>query len=328
LATTRCAALGRALRLLILFVFPMAALPATAQQFSIMSGITKEIPTNDDSFAYVVDYSEPLNKLFSYSLVYVNEGHLIDHHRDGLGAQIWAGFNFTPNWSIKAGVGPYYYFDTAAKPGVVSADDHGFGVISSASTNYQFSKHWSVELRANRILTKKSIDTTSVLVGLGYTFDAATLPGSAEGQAAWQSDRLKPNEVTAFFGKTYVNNFESETAAAYQLEYRRNLSRHIDWTAGVLREGAPGPINRTGVMTELWATRQMLNDRVGIGVGLGPYLAYDSKDSDTTRVSGVVSLTASIKVPGNLIARATWHRVVTRYDRDTDVFLLGAGFRW
>ena len=90
--------------------------PGHAQQLSVMSGITKELPTNDDSFAYVVDYSEPLNKIFSYSLVYVNEGHLIDHHRDGLGAQIWAGFNITTNWSIKAGIGPYYYFDTAAQP--------------------------------------------------------------------------------------------------------------------------------------------------------------------------------------------------------------------
>jgi hypothetical protein len=156
---------------------------------------------------------------------------------------------------------------------VVSADDHGFGVISSASTNYQFSKHWSVELRANRILTKKSIVTTSVLVRLGYTFDAATLPGSSEGQTAWQSDRLKPNEISAFFGRTYVNNFESETATAYQLDYRRNLSRHIDWTAGVLREGAPGPINRTGVMTEIWGMRTLLDDRAAIGIGLGPYLA-------------------------------------------------------
>jgi hypothetical protein len=42
----------------------------------------------------------------------------------------------------------------------------------------------------------------------------------------------------------------------------------------------------------------------------------------------VVSITGSIKIPGNLIARATWHRVATRYDRDTDVFLLGAGLRW
>ena len=305
-----------------------AAPPAGAQQLSIMSGVTKELPTNDHSFAYVADYSGPLNKIFSYSLVYVNEGHLIDHHRDGIGAQLSAGYNLTPRWSIKAGVGPYLYFDTAAKPGVVFVDDHGFGVISSAATHYQFSKHWSVELRANRILTKKSIDTTSVLVGLGYMFDASVLPGSSAGAEAWQSDRLKPNELSAFFGRTYVTNFESETAAAYQIDYRRSLSRHIDWTGGVLREGAPGPLNRTGALTEIWATRQVLNDRVGIGIGVGPYLAYDSKDNNRTHLSGVVSLTASIKMPGNLIARATWHRVATRYDRDTDVFLLGAGYRW
>ena len=309
--------------------FVASALPAGAQQMSILSGATKELPTNDHSFAYVADYSEPLNKLFSYSLVYVNEGHLLDHHRDGIGGQIWAGFNITPNWSIKAGIGPYFYFDTAAKPPSVAAvDDHGFGVISSASTNYQFTKRWSVELRANRILTKKSIDTTSILIGLGYTYDASVLPGSSAGEASWQSDSARPNEVSGSFGRTYVNNFESETATAYQLEYRRNLSRNVDWTVGVLREGAPGPINRTGALTEIWGTRTLLHDRAAIGIGIGPYLAYDSKDANRTHLSGVVSITGSYKLPGNLIARATWHRVTTRYDRDTDVFLLGAGYRF
>ncbi|MDB5808562.1 MAG: hypothetical protein JWN94_684 [Betaproteobacteria bacterium] len=306
----------------------VAALPAGAQQLSILSGVTKERVSHDDSFAYVADYSEPLTKLFSYSLVYVNEGHLFDHHRDGMGAQLWAGFNITPRWSVKAGTGPYLYFDTAARPGVVFADNHGIGLISSVATNYQFTKHWAVELRANRILTNKSIDTTSIVAGVGYTFDAAVLPGSAEGAAAWQSDRLKPNEVTVYVGHTYVNNFESETSTAYELEYRRNLSRHIDWTVAALREGAPGPINRSGALTEIWATRALLNDRVSIGVGVGPYLAYDSKDNDRTRLTGVLSLTASMKIPGNLIARATWHRVTTRNDRDTDVFLIGAGYRW
>jgi hypothetical protein len=305
-----------------------ASFHAHGQQLSIMSGVIKERSNNDESFAFVVDYSEPLNKLFSYSLTYVNEGHVVDHHRDGIGAQIWAGLSLNPRWSVKAGIGPYFYWDTAARPGVVAADDHGLGLITSASTNYQFSKHWALELRANRILTHRSINTTSVLVGLGYTFDASVLPGSAEGDAWWQSDRQKRNEFTAYMGRTIVNNFESETSRAYQLEYRRSLTRQIDWTVAALREGAPGPLNRTGMASEIWLTREVLNDRVSLGVGVGPYLARDSKDNSDTRLHGIVSLTAGLKLPGNFTGRVTWHRVTTRYDRDTDVFLVGAGYRW
>ncbi|MEO7728715.1 MAG: hypothetical protein ABIS45_15785, partial [Burkholderiales bacterium] len=227
-----------------IFLLVFVALPAMAQELSILNGVTKEIPTHDNSFAWTVDYSEPINKTFSWSLVYVNEGHLIDHHRDGVGAQIWAGFNMTPRWSVKLGWGPYLYFDTAAKPApVIAGDDHAIGAITSLATTFQYSKHWGIELRANRILTRKSIDTTSIVAGLRYQFDAADLPGSAQSADWWQANSAKPNEVTLYGGKTYVNNFESETATAYELEYRRSASPYIEWSVGALREGNPGPLN-------------------------------------------------------------------------------------
>jgi len=319
---------GRRLRQLCVILLAVATTRAGAQQFSILTGPIRDKSWNDDAYAYTVSYSEPLSKLFSYSLAYVNEGQLTDHHRDGLAAQLWAGVNFTPRWSAKAGIGPYLYFDTASRPGVVYSDDHAVGIISSVSTQYQFTKHWGVELRANRILTHKSIDTTSILVGVGYTFDASVLPGSAAGDTWWQSDRHRPNEIGVYVGKTVVNNFESETARAYQIEYRRSLSRQIDWTVSALHEGAPGPLDRRGVATQIWATRELFDNRATIGAGFGPYIARDSNDNDNTRVLPMLSLTAGLKMPGNFIARVTWNRVATRNDRDTDVVLIGAGYRW
>jgi len=321
---------NRTLQLLGIFsLLAGAVLPACGQELSILTGVTKEIPTNDNSFAWVADYSEPINKIFSYSLVYVNEGHLIDHHRDGMGGQIWAGYSLTPKWSVKVGWGPYLYFDTAAKPApVIAGDDHGIGAITSLATTFQYSKHWGLELRANRILTKNSIDTTSIVAGLRYQYDASVLPGSSAGADWWRIDSQTPNEVTVYAGRTYVNNFESETATAYGMEYRRNLSRHLEWTAGALREGNPGPIDRTGVMSEIWGTRTVLNNHAVLGVGIGPYIGYDSRDNDRARLSGVLSITGAVKLPGNLVARATWHRVATSYNRDTDVFLFGVGYRW
>ena len=301
---------------------------SAAQQFSLMGGRVRDHSWNDDATSYALEYSAPLNKTLSYSLGYLNEGHVTDHHRDGIGAQLWAGLNLTNNWSIKAGIGPYLYFDTAVKPGGSFADDHGLGVIASVSTSYQLNRSWGVELRANRVMTARSVDLTSVLVGIGYTFDAPGGPDSKDSQPSWRSDRARPNEISASAGQTYVNNFESETATAFQFEYRRNLARHFDWTAGVLREGAPGPLDRTGVLSQLWAIRPFWNDRATIGIGLGPYLANDSKDDDRTRLSAAVSFTGSVMISNNVLMRATWHRIATQYDRDTDVILLGVGMRW
>jgi hypothetical protein len=301
---------------------------SSAQQFSVMGGAVREHGWNDDAKSYALEYSAPLTKTFSYSVGYLNEGHVTDHHRDGIGAQLWAGLNLTNSWVVKAGVGPYVYFDTAAKPGNTYADDHGLGVIASVATSYQLTQRWGVELRANRVMTSRSVDLTSALVGVNYTFDApgaATAKGSS---STWQSYSQKPNELAVLAGQTWVNNFESETATAFHVEYRRSLSRNFDWTAGVVREGAPGPLNRTGILSQLWAVRPFWNDRATIGIGLGPYLARDSKDDDRTRLSAGVSFTGSVMLTNNFLVRATWNRIATQYDRDTDVILIGAGLRW
>ena len=301
---------------------------AVAQQFSVMGGLSREHNWNHDTTAYGLEYNAPLNTTLSYSIGYLNEGHVQDHHRDGIGAQLWAGWNPASKWSIKAGVGPYIYFDTAAKPGGRVADDHGVGVIASVSTSYQLTRRWDVQLRANRVMTSRSVDLTTALVGVGYTFDAPAAADSRGGASSWRSDSARPNELSLLAGQTYVNNFESETATAFQIDYRRNLARNFEWTAGVLREGAPGPLNRTGVLSQLWAVRPFWNDRATIGIGLGPYLAKDSKDDDRTRLSAAASFSASVMISNNVLVRATWNRIATQYDRDTDVVLLGFGLRW
>ena len=304
------------------------AAPAFAQELYLLNGITRDRAIGgDDSFAWVLDYSERLSEHFSYSLVYVNEGHLVGHHRDGLGAQLWAKTDLLDRrLSVAVGAGPYLYFDTAARPApVVYADEHGVSMIYSLATTWHLNPRWGIQLRANYIAIPRSIDTTSFLVGIGYKFDARALPGAS---APWSAGGRNVNEVTAYLARTYVNNFEAETAAGQALEYRRNLSRNVEWTLSAINEGNPGPLNRRGVMSEIWATRTVFDDRVTFGVGIGPYLSYDRRDNDRARLSGAVSLTASYRFPEHWVARATWHRVATDYHKDTDVFLIGAGYRW
>ena len=65
-----------------------------------------------------------------------------------------------------------------------------------------------------------------------------------------------------------------------------------------------------------------------LGAGIGPYLGHDEGDNDGSRLSGVVSFTATYRISRDWLARVTWHRVITDYDKDSDVILIGAGYNW
>ena len=79
------------------------------------------------------------------------------------------------------------------------------------------------------------------------------------------------NEVTVFVGQTIVNSFESEKSVAAAIEYRRRLSRQIDWTFSGLYEGDNRLVRRNGVMTQLWVTKELLDDALSVGAGAGAY---------------------------------------------------------
>jgi hypothetical protein len=41
-----------------------------------------------------------------------------------------------------------------------------------------------------------------------------------------------------------------------------------------------------------------------------------------------VSLTVARQLSEHWAVRLTWHRVISTYNRDSDIFLLGLGYRW
>ena len=146
-------------------------------------------------------------------------------------------------------------------------------------------------------------------------------------------DYVTGNELTAFGGQSVVNTFLSEKARAYALEYRSGIMPHLDWTATALYEGDPEIVRRNGLASQLWAVNTFFNDRVSVGIGAGPYLYIDKKhpvtgDKIPAAIAPLVSLTAAEKIYDHWVVRLTWDRVVTTYNRDSDIFLLGLGYCW
>ena len=323
------------------FVLPLALLfllgaspMLRAQELTFLGGELKA-GTNGSSHAWQVDYRQYFTQYFAGSFAYINEGHVPGHHRDGNALQAWGRVPFNNGkLSLSAGVGAYYYYDTQFSPLGESADVHGTAPIYSAAASWYFADRWYARLLVNRIDPAHQIQTTSVMLGLGYWFGRDLKPVAGKlGDAQALKEYVTQNELTAFGGQSVVNTFLSEKALAYALEYRRGLAPHLDWTVTAIYEGDPTIIRRNGLATQLWAVNTFFNESVFVGAGIGPYLFIDHKHPVTGQkipatFAPLVSLTFGKRLTEHWVARVTWDRVITSNSRDSDIFLIGLGYRW
>jgi hypothetical protein len=185
---------------------------------------------------------------------------------------------------------------------------------------YQLQGYW---LRGNN-----SFDTLTALAGIGYQLDAPPTKGP-DVKGTRLTEKNTGNELTLFGGETVVNIPGDGKSLALALEYRRGLWRYLEWTAGALYEGKSSLIDRYGLTTQLWLAKPFLDDRISLGIGLGPYFAIDRRrDTRQERIPVIFSTTGSIRISDSVLLRATWDRIITTYDRDTDIFLGGIGYRF
>lgn len=309
---------------------------AWAQELNLLAGGMRDSASKESSYAWALDYRHGIGENLAFTLSWTNEGHVTGHHRDGQSVQLWGRTNiFDRRLSLSAGAGPYRYYDTTrAGAGAGFSDDHGWGGILSVAATYYTKSGFLYELRANRILTGHSIDTTSVLFGVGYQLERPPSQGPYARAPHQLVNTTTGNEVAILVGQTIVNSFQSDRNTAQAVEYRKGLSTHIDWTVGLLNEGDNRLIRRNGIITQLWAVHEFFGDRLALGVGLGPYFAIDRRrapnpgEGQNVPVSAMVSTTAAVRLNPRLFLRGTWNRVATNYSRDADVVMMGVGYRF
>jgi hypothetical protein len=287
------------------------------------------------SYSWQIDYRQNFHPNFAGSFAYINEGHVPGHHRDGDALQIWGCLPFdNGRVSLSLGAGAYYFYDTQVSPLGGSADVHGTAPIYSAALTTYFSDRWFARLMVNRISPSSEIQTTTASVGLGYWFgqDLRPKPGKL-GDAPAMKEYVTENEIIAYGGQSIVNTFFSEKARAYAVEYRRGLAAHLDWTLSGIYEGDPQIIRRNGLATQVWAVNTFFNERVFVGAGLGPYFYIDHRHPRTGQtvpaaIAPIVTFTLGWQLSEHWITRLAWNRVVTTNSRDSDIILLGLGYRW
>jgi hypothetical protein len=310
---------------------------ASAGELYGLYGATHAIESPDYSFSYQVEYKEGLGENLAASASYLNEGHVPNHHRDGLvPIMLWGRTNLLDRrLSLAVGAGPYLYADTTRIGGIVK-DDHDVGGLMAVSATLYTRSRLLLQGRLNWVATGRSIDTLTALVGIGYQLDAPLTPGPLPAPPT-QPEKTTSNELSVYVGQTVVNNPGSPKSLATCVEYRRGLLRYLDLSAAWLNEGDNKLIRRNGALAQLWLTRAFLDDHLSLGVGFGAYLAIDKRkvanadQGGSGFASGVMSVTASVRDFGfnpDLSLRFVMNRIITNYDKDTDIFLLGFGYRF
>jgi hypothetical protein len=312
-----------------LSLLTLQAHPVRAGELSLLGGYGVTNNPSEKAFAWQVQYMEGLGDYFAYSLSYLNQGHFISHHRDGNAANLWVRTNLLDRQlSLGAGVGAVFYYDTKLSANAPPRDMHGWGGMANVAATWYTKSRWFYQLQGYWIKGDKSFDSLSALAGIGYQLDAPPSEGP-DVKGTHLSERTTDNELTVFGGETVVNIPGDGHSRSVALEYRRGLWRFLEWTAGALYEGRSSLIDRYGLTTQLWLAKPFLHDRIALGVGAGPYFAIDRRvDAGHVRVPIIFSTTGSYRISQDWLIRATWDRVITRYDRDTDIFLGGIGYRF
>jgi hypothetical protein len=307
--------------------------PLYAQELHLLGGVIGDTARSDLSYTYSVEYKQELGKYTSASLSYVNEGHLPDHHRDGIAVQFWGHTEpISRQFVLAAGVGPYYYYDTdLAGRGASFRDDHGLGGMFSIAGLWYTKSPWVIQIRTNFIKTN-NIDTYSALLGVGYRLNYRQGHGASLG-VQLDTEKTRNNEITVLIGQTIVNSNSSPKSTAQSIEYRRRITPYLEWTVALLNEGDNRLIRRNGLLSQAWLVRDFFDEHLSLSVGFGPYVLVDryrspgSNESEET-LAGIFTLSAGYRFSPNWLLRVSWNRIATTYNRDTDVFTFGPGYRF
>ena len=316
------------------FLSLFLSLPAHANELSVLAGATEGLDTGDASYAWRAEFRYNLPGNFAASLAWINEGHLKEHRRDGFSAEAWGRVPLLERRvSIGIGAGVYRYFDTRLLSAGGHENVHGWAPIFSLAATYYTEKPWFAQLAYSHIHPTGDINSNTYLLGIGYRLwkevDAPTGSGIESPHANTTGYELMP-----FLGQVVANRPGNDTGVGSGIEFRMGIGEHLDWTVTLLNEEVPRVIRRTGLGTQIWLVDAFLDRRFTLGFGAGLYTFVDfepppdSGAGSRLDTAGLLTVTTGYRFPGHWFTRFLWDRVASKDNRDSDIFLLGAGYRW
>lgn len=300
--------------LLLLFIASSSA-QAFEEDSSIFCGRLKGNAHYDHpvSFTCGADLGYGLNDWFAIHGVYLNEGHPENHHRDGFAIQpsVYHDFN---DWRVQFSVGPYYSADTTRRPDGALLNDRHLGWLSSLALKWHPSgNNWYVGLGYNNVRMPNQLNTNSVVLFLGT--DAAR-------DAVEESGSQSKAKIGLWIGPGDTTNPGTKVKTAGQLEVVLPIDEHLSYSIAGLYEGNTTLADRKGVMAQFWYNETF--NKWTLSAGGGPYLERDAlRDGQATNLLAVASVRATYKLTRKTDIGLNFNRVISFYNRDADIFMLG-----
>ncbi|MDR0292222.1 MAG: porin family protein [Elusimicrobium sp.] len=306
-------------------VWLLVAAKAQTQELGVMLGALNK-PDYARAYAWNINYFDTISGNYLWSFSWYNEGHITDHHRDGVLLQAWYRIPVVSDkFYAGLGAGPFYFFDTTGL-GVNYQDRHGFALGLGLDLWYYLTPRWALKGNFTYIIADNAnINTQSALAGVSYKFK------DLHEQSAPYINYANVNEINFYLGKTILNSFHRKTNTAAMAEYRRNVWKYLDLSAAFLYEGDSARLGRNGLIIQAWPVKRFDGGRLSLGAGLGAYITLSAHDTDDS--AGASDLAAVITMSGAyrlsavpLSLRFSWNRVITSYNKDTDVIMGGIGY--
>jgi hypothetical protein len=263
-----------------------------------------------------------------FDVVYYNEGHPDNNHRDGYALQEVVSVRTAGGrLGAELGIGPYLSMNTTFIDGR-HLDDTRWGLLLSAALRIALSEGPdSAHLRIgfNHVAMREVHRSNALMLGFGRQFGAsAPDPDTAPGIGATWFGISGGAAVTSMPG--------TGTGRITVFEASRDLNHgpaHWAGSARLLFEGSDGVrVDRRGLAGQLSYVQQV-TPRFSMSAGIGPYVARNRRDDNQTRANLLMSLQAERALSDRTRVFFSFDRVKTFLRRDDrDLFLVGVRKRF
>ncbi|KWN18140.1 hypothetical protein WT83_11800 [Burkholderia territorii] len=263
--------------------------------------------------AYEVGFGDVLNDYFSVYLAYLNEGHPVDHHRDGfaaLGSFRWPVGNRV---ALEFSAGPYFSMDTTHVDNA-PRNEKRWGIRASAAVRYYVvPNRFFLKVQYNHVQMIGGFNSDAVLFGIGSDFGGDPHPALSDGKT----------QVGIWAGTSQTNRPQVPMEKGYMVEVKRPLGNAWAYSASFVYEGNNGVAGRRGVAAQLWYVAP-IRSKWTLSAGVGPYVSRDRNDaSNSMRLNALLSAQVTYQVTNDWAASLRFNRVATGNDKDQDMFMVG-----
>ena len=239
-------------------------------------------------------------------VVYYNEGHPDNNHRDGFALQ-WAGVRqLDDRFSTEFGIGPYLSMNTTLLDGR-QLDDTRWGLLLSAALRmrlFSAPEGTYVRLGFNHAQMPGVHRSDALMLGVARQFGPVAQGPIGEASMPLWFGMSGGAAVTSMPG--------TATGRVTVLDAGRDLGHgavHWAWAARILFEGSDGSrVDRRGLAGQLRYVQEVAPG-LAMSAGIGPYFARNRRESVPTGTDAPVR--------GNLLVSLQAERALSR---DTRVF--------